>query len=103
MNIKFASKEAYERYHRCALATAGMRKSLDSCIASLMKWGYEGEIIIKNDFDSESFTFTEVLEDGNFGCNGGIILHGPRDGFGSGAYPTFSVSATTEPGYEIHT
>ncbi len=34
---------------------------------------------------------------------GGIIFHGPHDGFGSGGAPTFSVSLDNNPGWQIHT
>lgn len=35
--------------------------------------------------------------------NGGLILHGADDGFGSGGAPTFSVCIEPTTGWEIHT
>jgi len=34
--------------------------------------------------------------------NGGLIFHGPHDGFGSGAFPTLSVSINPEHGWQVH-
>ncbi len=36
-------------------------------------------------------------------CNGGVIFHGPHDGFGSGSAPTFSVTMNKTIGWSIHT
>ena len=35
--------------------------------------------------------------------NGGMIYHGPHDGFGNGSGPTFSVSLSPTNGWSIHT
>jgi hypothetical protein len=34
---------------------------------------------------------------------GGLLFHGPYDGFGSGSAPTFAVSLTSTVGWSIHT
>lgn len=35
--------------------------------------------------------------------HGGLLYHGPHDGHGSGAAPTFAVSLTPTTGWSIHT
>lgn len=35
--------------------------------------------------------------------NGGLLHHGPHDGFGSGSGPTFAVTLTPTDGWSIHT
>jgi hypothetical protein len=35
--------------------------------------------------------------------DGGLIYHGNHDGFGSGAFPTLSVTITPTDGWSIHT
>lgn len=35
--------------------------------------------------------------------NGGLLYHGPHDGHGSGAGPTYAVSLGPEAGFTIHT
>ncbi len=37
------------------------------------------------------------------GMVGGLIYHGPHDGFGNGGAPTFSVSLSDEAGWQLHT
>jgi hypothetical protein len=34
---------------------------------------------------------------------GGLLFHGPHDGFGSGSGPTFAVSLSPTVGWSIHT
>lgn len=59
------------------------------------------------DFAPLSFTVIMAMKEPNGDFRhlfeGGFIFHGPADGFGSGAAPTFSV--TTEPtfGWSLHT
>ena len=55
-----------------------------------------------------SFTFREELpqelqDKGIRGVCGGIIYHGPRDGYGSGEGPALSVTLDKTEGYSIHT
>lgn len=35
--------------------------------------------------------------------NGGLLYHGPHDGYGSGSAPTFAVTLTPTIGWSIHT
>lgn len=37
------------------------------------------------------------------GLFGGLLFHGPHDGFGSGGAPTFAVTLTPSHGWQIHT
>jgi len=37
------------------------------------------------------------------GIHGGLIYHGPHDGFGDGGSPSFSVSLSKSQGWSIHT
>lgn len=59
------------------------------------------------DFAPLSFSFVMKVrgEDGKYKYwfNGGVIFHGPHDGFGNGGAPTFAVSLTPTVGWQIHT
>jgi hypothetical protein len=60
------------------------------------------------DFAPLSFFFVmynKSKKDGEYKpyFNGGLIFHGPHDGFGSGSAPTFSVSLNAEHGWSVHT
>lgn len=48
-------------------------------------------VSIGKDFAPYSFGFA-LIENGKCVLNGGMIYHGPHDGFGDGSAPTFSVS-----------
>lgn len=58
---------------------------------------------IYNDFAPLSFEFHRKDREGKVVTFGGIIYHGPHDGFGSGSAPTFSVSLEPTIGWSIHT
>lgn len=105
--IHFSSDQAHQRFLDCKKKTeAAGDTSLQRCIDTLKRW--QRDIIIGCDFDELSFTFREDLTDeerykGYHPVCGGIIYHGPRDGFGNGEGPTFSVCMTPTTGYAIHT
>lgn len=105
--ISFSSEKAQERFNKCREFTESLGdKSLSRCIESLKRW--KRPIVIGCDWDEMSFSFREELTleekyQGFRGVNGGIIYHGARDGFGSGAGPTFSVTIGKAEGYQIHT
>lgn len=105
--ILFSSPEAQERYENCRTLTEGKGdKSLQDCIECLRRWARP--IMIGRDYDRMSFTFREILTEeetykGIRPVVGGIIYHGPHDGFGSGDGPTFSCCITPTSGYQIHT
>ena len=81
--------------------------TLQKCIDRLKQvdYYYDAEISIYNDFAPHSFEFVRRNLKGIFMGNGGIIFHGPHDGFGSGSAPSFSVSLddSKEIRWQIHT
>ena len=105
--IIFSSDAARGRYERCkAVTEAAGDHSLQGCLERLTGWQWP--IVVGCDFDEMSFTFRESLPDeltekGFRPISGGILYHGPRDGYGSGGAPTFSVTLTPTEGYSIPT
>ena len=84
------------------------RYSLDRALEYLGSYGeQETRCLLYPDFAPLSFAFVmETKEqDGSFTrwFNGGLIFHGPADGFGSGAAPTFSVTLEPTHGWSVHT
>ena len=69
-------------------------KTIEHCFDILMNLG-EPELF--TDFAPLSFTFKAG------GLFGGMIYHGPHDGFGSGGEPTFSVCVDKAYGWRLHT
>ncbi len=64
--------------------------------------------LLARDHAPYSFDFTMQRQDPATGeyrywFNGGCIYHGPHDGFGSGAAPTYAVAITPSAGWLIHT
>ena len=86
-------------------------ESLQSCLDRLKKteetYELDGRPIqtnVSTDFAPLSFYFERHDKStGMFKGNGGIIVHGSHDGFGSGSAPTFSVSLEPCSGWSIHT
>ena len=60
-------------------------------------------IMLYEDFAPHSFYWEEIAPNGKRSMNGGLIFHGPHDGFGDGSEPTFSVNLTPSNGWSIHT
>jgi hypothetical protein len=81
--------------------------TLQQCIARLKQVddNMETETSIYNDYVPRSFYFLRKDKNDRTSGNGGIIFHGPHDGYGSGAPPTFSVSIndSKKTRWEIHT
>ena len=81
--------------------------TLQKCIDRIKQidWYLDAESSISNDFAPRSFEFVRIGKRGNVMLNGGIIYHGPHDGYGSGSAPSFSVSIddSKEIRWEIHT
>lgn len=94
------------RYIKCIKETTPLipdkNYRLNTILKRLQNWKAD-YILIGTDFDHMSFTFREQYSDGRTGICGGIIYHGPRDNYGSGSAPTFSVSLDKTTGYQIHT
>ncbi len=63
--------------------------------------------VLFSDFAPASFEFAMYRQkptgEYEFWFNGGLIYHGPHDGWGSGAGPTFSVTLTPTNGWSVHT
>ena len=81
--------------------------TLQKCIDRLKQVddNMETETTICNDFAPRSFYFQRMGINDRESGNGGIIFHGPHDGYGSGSAPSFSVSidGSKETRWEIHT
>ena len=77
-----------------------LRDSLRNCILHLM---LAEEAWLYLDFAPLSFSFKSRYSQGGGVTNGGIIFHGPHDGYGSGAAPSFSVCLNPTFGWAIHT
>jgi Domain of unknown function (DUF4120) len=63
-------------------------------------------VVLCPDFAPHSFEFLverSVPDGWEATLIGGLLFHGPHDGFGSGAGPTFAVSLTSTVGWSIHT
>lgn len=93
---------------------AGLRADLEAILARLASWGHtdKSRCVLLKDFAPMSFAFhiERLMEDGTykFNFNGGLIYHGPHDGFGDGSAPSFSVDLGSifgpqKPGWSIHT
>lgn len=108
-------RDAYEHFQRTveAAALAGL---LDDFIIQIerLNAGQDGELAIL-DWDWAPFSFNFVIGkavevDGDLFLqpyyNGGLILHGFHDGWGSGGSPTFTVSLEgrkSKPYWGLHT
>jgi hypothetical protein len=81
--------------------------TLQKCIDRIKQndWYFDAESSISNDFAPRSFYFQRIDKYDKQLGNGGIIFHGPDDGFGSGSAPSFSISIddSKEIRWEIHT
>jgi len=81
--------------------------TLQRCIDRIKQndWYFDAESSISNDFAPRSFYFQRIDKYDKQLGNGGIIFHGPHDGYGSGSAPSFSVSIddSKEIRWEIHT
>jgi len=102
-----------------------MRTKLDEQLEYLATYagGVNTRCVIYKDFAPASFEFVMQrrkvvdvnadprdlhIDDDNeaawvYWFNGGCIYHGPHDGWGSGAAPTFAVTLTRDHGWSIHT
>ena len=86
-----------------------LRRALDR-LESFCRKGADGQpttrVVLIPDRARHSFGFSvEAAVDGGWEETlvGGLIFHGPHDGFGSGSAPTFSVSLTAVVGWTLHT
>lgn len=81
-----------------------LRESFRDCLERLasMASGIKGSARLYHDFAPMSLGWAVMRPDGSCWMAGGLIYHGPHDGFGSGGAPTFSVSLSREAGWQLH-
>ena len=90
----------------------GLLEQLEGKLKWLEEYGGKGssKVELMSDFGGgPSFVFNVYGRDPRTGFidklrfNGGLIYHGPSDGFGSGSAPSFAVTLEPTNGWEIHT
>jgi hypothetical protein len=106
--LRFRNDTAKERFEKCqaiAKEHTHLTKSWERCLECLknLAANYKAYVDVYVDFSPLSFNWGLIQENGTCPYNGGLIFHGPHDGFGSGEAPTFSVSISPEHGWSIHT
>ncbi len=86
-----------------------LRRSLGR-LESFCRTGPDGEptvrVVLVPDSAPHSFGFSvEVAVDGGWEATliGGLLFHGPADGFGSGSAPSFACTLTPTLGWSLHT
>ncbi len=82
-----------------------LMESFNETYSRLENYSAKGyQVTLYSDFAPLSMEFSITNED-KLVLYGGFIFHGPHDGYGSGAAPTFSVSLSTDKkaGWSIHT
>jgi len=97
-NGRLAEIQAYAKQHN-------LEESLHKAFSRLQRYSQQGcSVSLYSDFAPLSLYF-EISCDGKFMLNGGMIFHGPHDGYGSGGAPTFSVCLERDAvsGWQIHT
>ena len=83
--------------------------SLKSRLDYLEQYGKSDKTRVRLFPDGAPHSFYFVIEqksgDGEWECllNGGLLFHGPHDGLGSGAGPTFACTLVPTRGWSIHT
>jgi hypothetical protein len=80
---------------------------LESRLEYLEKYGGEKtRVRLFKDFAPFSFGFVVEQKNGEEWRHlftGGLIFHGPHDGFGNGGGPTYAVAMAASVGWSIHT
>ncbi len=88
---------------------AGELVSLTSKLLYLGKYGGgsdKSKCVLTRDPAPHSYLFELYARCGDswrIEMNGALVYHGPHDGFGSGAPPTFAVTVEPTAGWSIHT
>lgn len=87
-----------------------MRAKLNEQLTYLGEYagGVNTRCVLYKDFAPASFEFVmqrrkDENDEWKFWFNGGLIFHGPHDGWGSGAAPTLAVTLNREHGWSVHT
>ena len=97
-NGRLAEIQAFATEHN-------LEDSLRKAFSRLQRYSDEGcAVSLYADFAPLSLYFV-IYSNGKFILNGGMIFHGPHDGYGSGGAPSFSVSMNSgvRAGWSIHT
>jgi len=104
--LTYRNDNAKQRLREAAVHARdlGLKKSLTSCFQTIRNIcrNYGGECELLTDFAPLSFSWA-IYKGDRCMLTGGMIFHGPHDGFGSGSAPTFSVSLSPEHGWQLHT
>lgn len=82
-------------------------KQLQEQLDYLANYGQqETRCVLYSDFAPQSLRFVmQAKKDGEWvrWFSGGLVFHGPHDGHGSGAAPTFSCCLQPTDGWAVHT
>ena len=97
------NKELVDRIQTALLHP--MADTFQSCVETLVRLAnnVKGKVRLYTDFSPLGFQFVVLKADGSCWINGGLLFHGPHDGFGSGSAPTYAVSVGGAHGFQIHT
>lgn len=107
--INFGNDVAVEQFRECVKFLANISEDQDALRQKLtrtLQVGFETisafadihhKALLYKDFAPLSFMWSAG------GITGGLIYHGPHDGFGSGSAPTYSVCVDKVSGWSIHT
>jgi len=81
-----------------------LSSTFQSCLDTLVRLanGVHGRTRLYMDFSPLSLGWAVLRPDGSCWMAGGLIYHGPHDGYGSGGPPSFCVSLSGEAGWQIH-
>jgi hypothetical protein len=103
IQIDNENKELVDRIQAAMLHP--LADTFHSCIDTLVRLArnVKGKARLWTDFSPLGFTFVIVKSDGSCWINGGLLFHGPHDGYGSGSAPTYAVSVGGAQGFQIHT
>jgi hypothetical protein len=82
-----------------------LKESLSRSLTQLrnIAKNFNGHVQFYTDFAPLSFTWAVLDSKDTRVLDGGMIYHGPHDGFGDGSAPTFSVSLDPSHGWQLHT
>jgi hypothetical protein len=110
--LEIQNKEHFEKVKAFAEQT-GQWGQLKEKLDYLANYACNGDrpfdhtkCVLYKDFAPYSFEFVMMVRKDDAYVrwfNGGLIYHGPRDNYGSGAGPTFAVTLSPTDGWSIHT
>jgi len=96
------NKELVDRIQAAMLhpLSSTFQNSIDTLVR--LARNAKGKAKLYLDFAPMSLGWAVLRPDGSCWMAGGLIYHGPHDGFGNGGPPSFSVSLSGEAGWQIH-